>query len=545
MRSFRPASTAPLARGAIAAAALALVVSGCTSSSSESDATPSSGETLGGENRQASETCTEEKTGGGSVTYGTYTDGPGLDPAAPQANQGATQQAAIYGTLMKFDYESGEYSPDIAESLTASDDNAEWTLKLRDDVTFGDGTAMTADVVKASIERFTDPANPSNFSSQVALVDNMNVVDDQTLVFELSTSWGSFPYILATEPGMIVNTEILDEMGQEKFTLNPPAGAGAGAFEVVSYTANESLKVRAKKDWWGGPVCIDELTFVTTVDGQTKLDSFRSGQNQGFVTFDAAVSKQLQDDDDRFVVLGAPVISNVQILTTEGAPLADPRLRQALQYAQNLELVNDRVYAGVGIATSALIDPSSPLAPDVEPLGYDVEKAKELVEEAKADGENAEFEYLVTSSPLQVDLSILQEAFWKDAGFTIKRSEMQNSDLINKVYIERNYDAAMWGAGVDPACVWCGMVGYRSDNPTNLGSYANDDMDAAIDELQKAAAPEEIKSAMNGVQEVWNEDVPTPLNGFLKWVVAMDDGLQGVGFSAGTTVTFDKAFVDG
>ena len=233
-------------------------------------------------------------------------------------------------------------------------DYTEWTLKLRDGVTFGDGTPLTADIVKAHIERFLQPENASNFTAMVALIKKMDPVDDSTLVFDLSVPWGSFPYILAQQPGMVVNPEAIEEVGAKEFALNPPAGAGVGPYTVESYTPSQELVLKAKSDWWGGPVCIENLTMTVTVDGKTKLDSFNAGQLDGFITFDAPVAKQVMDSGDKFFVIPNPVISNVQILETEGATLADPKLRQALQQAMDLDSINTRIYAGVGVPTAGL-----------------------------------------------------------------------------------------------------------------------------------------------------------------------------------------------
>lgn len=521
--------------------ALLFATTACTSSD---DYKPSSQatETLKGAKLNDTEACDKEKVGG-AVTFGAYIDGPGLDPAAPQANQGVTQQAAIFDTLVTFDYETASYEPDVAKSLTPNGDSTEWTLKLRDGVEFGDGSPLTAEAVKGSIERFSDPKNPSTFTSMVALIKSMDVVDDQTLNFKLTDSWGTFPYILSMEPGMVVNPKVLDEISPEELALNPPAAAGVGAYEVVSYKANDSLVLKAKEKWWGGPVCIRDLTINVTVDGKTKLDSFQTGQTQAFVTFDSPVAKQLQTSRDKFVVLGNPTISTVQVLAREGAPLADPRLRQALQYGMDLELINKRIYSNVGVPTAGLVSPDSPVAPEVKPLSFDKAKAAALVKEVKKDGAKAAFAYSVNAAPLQIDLSILQDAFWKSIGLTVKRDELQNNDLVNNVYIERNYEAAQWGMAADPACLWCGLDTWRSDNPTNIAEYANPDMDKNLIALREAGSPEEVKAAIGKVQEVWNETVPAPIAGYLKWVVGIADNLQGLRFSSGQLVSFEHAYL--
>ncbi|MBW1639418.1 ABC transporter substrate-binding protein [Microbacterium resistens] len=522
---------------AMLATASLVVVAGCTTTPAESS---SDGVVaLAGEARNDGKTCDASRIGG-AVTFGAHTDGPGLDPVAPQANLGMMQQAAVYGTLMRYDYDRAAYEPDVAESLVASDDNAEWTLTLRDGVRFGDGTPLTAAAVKSHIERFSDPANPSNFSPMIAQIAAMQVRDDRTLVFTLAKPWGTFPFLLSEQPGMIVNPAVIDEIGPEQLALQPPPAAGVGAFEVTRYQANDSLVLTAKDDWWGGPVCIQDLTITVTVDGQTKLDSFKAGQNQGFLAFDAAVSKRIDEDGLRYTTLGNPLVGAVQMNAAEGRPLADPRLRTAIQVGMDLDSLNERIYQGVGVPTAAIIDPASALAPDVEPLTFDAEHAADLVAEA---GGDAAFTYSLTAAPMQIEESILQEAFWENAGFSVTRQEQQNSDLVTAVYADRNYDAALWAMSTDLACVWCALDAFRSDSPANTTSFADPEFDAALEDLRAAGTPAEIRAAMNTVQEIWNAAVPIAVKGHLKWVVALDENLHGVRYGAGQIISFDRAYL--
>lgn len=144
----------------------------------------------------------------------------------------------------------------------------------------------------------------------------------------------------------------------------------------------------------------------------------------------------------------------------------------------------------------------------------------------------------------QVDLSILQEAFWENAEFDVTRKELQNSDLITKIDVERSYDAAQWGMGADPACLWFSLASWNSEDPSNIAGYASQAMDDALEGLRTAQTPDEIKAAMGTVQTVWNEEMPSPISGYLKWVVAVAPEVQGVTFNSGTTIQFDKAYID-
>ena len=341
---------------------------------------------------------------------------------------------------------------------------------------------------------------------------------------------------------MVVNGEALQSVGAKEFALKPPASAGVGPYTVVRYTPSQELVLKAKSDWWGGPVCIQDLTITVTVDGKTKLDSFNAGQLDAFLTFDAPVAKQVMDADGKFFVIPNPVISSVQVLTTDGAPLADPKLRQALQQAMDLDSINERIYAGVGVPTAALVDPTSPVAPDVEPLGYDAEAAKQLV----TDAGGATFTYDLNAAPLQTDLSILQEAFWKNAGFKVTRKELQNQDLITKVYIERSYDAAQWGMGADPACLWCSLSTWRQRRPDqHLGLQERRAWTHALDALRAAATPGGDQGR-HGRRCRPSGTTRCPARSPATCVGSSRSprNLHGLVFNAGTTIQFEKAYVD-
>ena len=532
---------------ASAIAVLALA-SACTSNDPNAKEESSSGEktsgltALQGPALDDGEACAED-TPKAPLKFGTYTDpAGGLDPAVGQ--QGSNSQlAAVYDTLMTYDYESGEFVPKVAESLTSNGDATEWTLKLRPEVTFGDGSAMTAEDVKASIERFQDPENPGPYSGQAALITSMDASDETTLVFKLAQPWGSFPYLLSQNPGMIVNPRVLAEAGQPQISKLPPAGAGAGAFVATSFTAGKTMTLEGKSDWWGGPVCLDELELQLIVDGQTAADTFESGQIQAFATFTATVQKQLQDEGTTQYVLPVPIISPAMINIAGGDALADVNLRLAMQHGMNLDAINERVFAGVGIPTAGLTVPGSPIEPTVEPLPYDEAAAKTAADEFNNAYPGTTIEYLNNVAALQENLAILQESQWKVAGLDVKHKGADQNQLIQQVYVDRNYDAVQWGLSPDPACMWCSLNAFESENPANITGYSDPKMDKALEELRVATTAEETKAAMDQVQTVWNETVPMALAGSLLYTVPVTDDVHGLRFGTNALIFFDKAYV--
>jgi len=107
---------------------------------------------------------------GGNITFATYAETNGLDPTVSFATGviGGAELAALYDVLMRYDPTTGKYSPGTAQSLEPNADNSVWTLKLRPNIKFTDGTDYDAAAVKFNIERHAAPGSTSNFLSQVS-----------------------------------------------------------------------------------------------------------------------------------------------------------------------------------------------------------------------------------------------------------------------------------------------------------------------------------------------------------------------------------------
>ena len=100
------------------------------------------------------EVCTEERQGG-ELTMGVQLMAIGLDPTVALGTgvAGATEITAIYDTLMRYNPDTGEIDPHVAESLEPNDDFTQWTLTLPEGITFGNGDPLTAEAVQFSVDR--------------------------------------------------------------------------------------------------------------------------------------------------------------------------------------------------------------------------------------------------------------------------------------------------------------------------------------------------------------------------------------------------------
>ena len=352
-------------RAALAAALFAAACGGddgTPSSSGNASATTAGGPTSAPATTAPADVCTAERAGG-ELTMGMFGQIAGLDPLSGTNNgvNGGTERTALYDTLMRYNVQSGTYEPWLARGLESNADATEWTLTLRPNIKFGTGNPLTADAVVASIKRHQSDANRTGSRFLAQQVADVQAKDPTTVVFKLTRPWATFPALLSDSPGQIIDPSVLERLGPQQFALNPQ-GAGAGPYEIVKFAPGEGIELAAKKDYWGGPVCIQKLRFVAVAGAAATYDAFKTGTVQMAFVREAPVVEQATKD--KAVVHRAiqSAGNGFALNNRPGNPTADVRVRQAMALALDPKVISDRVYQGTARATSALIDPESRFA---------------------------------------------------------------------------------------------------------------------------------------------------------------------------------------
>jgi peptide/nickel transport system substrate-binding protein len=532
--------------GAALALVLALVAAACgDDGGGGGDAAERDQDATGGDAAAGDETCTRERAGG-SVTMGTLSLTASLDPTRSNGtgSAGGHELAAVYDTLMRWDPDRGTWEPHVARSLTPDADFSVWTLELRPDVRFGNGDPLTAAAVKASIERFTAPEATSPRRGQVAQIAEMTVVDDLTLELRLAAPWAGFPYVLADLPGMIVNPDVAAGVGAEEFDAGV-RGAGVGPYEPVRAAAGEEIVLQAKDDYWGGPVCIAELSFVNIPGAEPTYEAFELGELQVAFLREPGAIAQAESDG---VASYANVVNagNLFLLNNRpGRPTNDVRVRQAIVAAIDPELIDERVYAGSGKPTSALVHQDSPLFQDLDAPAHDPERARELLAAVQADtGWDGSLTLLCSDTPASNETAIATKALLDAVGFDLRIEHKSAVEQQRQVALDGNYDMACWGTAADQPGTYWGLNIFRSTAPNNFTGYADPAMDAAIARLQQADDLEAQQAALAAMQEAWNETAPSAITGAAEERVVWQPEVHGLVPTQQGMVMFFDAYIE-
>lgn len=523
----------PAAKFATVVVAGALTLSACAGSGSDvttAPATPQVG-LVGMENQGT-------PVDGGTLRFASYAMVSGLDPLRTQAagNTGGTEMAAVYDVLMRYDDESRTYEPQLAQSLESNEAGDVWTLELRPDVKFSDGTALDAEAVLWSINRFN---NNRGVGSQLWLssVQSMTATSPKTVEFKLTRPWASFPAMLAAAHGLIVAAS--SEAGG---TFTP---IGAGAFVVDRLVPNEELAMTARADYWGGKPHLDAVRFVALKGDEIKLDSLEGGQiDVGFIRNVEPVAQAIEQGYHGYVdtvSLGALGLIN----NREGRPGADVRVRKAIAHAVDVDAFDQRVNQGKGMPERAIFPDWSRWAGNTEALPYDTAQAAELLKAAKADGYDGAITILAMSEPTSQAQALSLQAMLQSVGFTADiEYANSSSDMVKRRFIDHNYDIAYSAFNLYEAAPFIRLAGaLQSDSSNNALGYASPEMDRLLGELQAATSEADEVLVLEKIQHEMNETVPFVTLGAHKQFVAWTDGVGGVVPTLDAVLLLDEAWV--
>ena len=326
---------------------------------------------------------------GGELTFALATSPDSLDPHRTGYVVALRVIAQIFDTLVTLD-ENNEYHPRLATEWSISEDGTDYTFKLRNDVTFHDGTPFNAEAVKYSFDRIVDPETKA--ANALALVQNYEsteIINDYEVVIHLSAPNAAFLSNISQTLLSIVSPTAAEELG-EKFALNP---VGTGLFKFESYKENAEIKlVRNDAYNWGpatsenkGAAHIDRVTFKIVPEEATRVGGVQSGQidvaetipPQNIASLEGSNSVVIYKQD----TIGLPF---TLFFNQTNEPYNDVNVRRALLYGVDVDTIVKTLYLGHytrswGPLTPGIYGYDESLENSWE---YDVEKANQLLDDA-------------------------------------------------------------------------------------------------------------------------------------------------------------------
>src|SRR5690606_19582973 len=331
----------------------------------------------------------EEPQRGGTLVYGLAAETNGWDPTLSQWGPwGLTVARTIFDTLTIFD-EEGEIHPYLAESFTPNEDYTQWDVKLRDGVTFHNGEALTADILRDNWAFYGESPLVGRIFEEIDL-ESMEVVDPLTLRVHTVQKWVNFPEAFTTQIGVVMPRESLEADAATR-ARNP---IGTGPFVFKEWEQDNHLTVVRNEDYWQeGLPYLDAIEFRPLPDPTSRSTALRSGEVD-VVQLEEPPEQEAFRNDDQFVIWRDPTAETPEsfiMLNTLAEPLDDLEVRRALALATDKETLNATISDGQRELANSPYRPGSPWHTEVDHPQYDPEAARAIVEEYEAENGPIEF----------------------------------------------------------------------------------------------------------------------------------------------------------
>jgi peptide/nickel transport system substrate-binding protein len=413
--------------------------------------------------------------------------------------------------------ETLELVPQLAADLPeVSEDGKTVTIKVRDDVTFNDGTKLDAAAVKTSLDRHRELKGSAR-KSELSAITAVDVVDPTTLKLTLKAPFAPLTAQLADRAGMIMSPAQLEKLG-EKFASDPVC---VGPFEYVSRTPGAEIVLKKSDDYYDADkVKLDQVTYKIITDGNVRLANVKSGDVQVAERISATDVAKLENDPSVRLVsqdsLGYQGVTvNVGNVAGVGEPAGEvdhplgrvDDLRKAFELSLDRNVINQVVFAGKNKPGCTPLPPASPFFDEsITCSERDLEAAKKIIADSGV-ATPIPVTLNTSTSPDVLRLGQVIQAQAKEAGFDVKVQSGEFASTLDRAD-EGKFEALQvgWSGRVDPDGNMYNHL--HSGAPLNVSGESNPALDKALDDARLTKDMDERKKLYSEAIGIINEDRP-------------------------------------
>jgi peptide/nickel transport system substrate-binding protein len=303
----------------------------------------------------------------------------GVDPQLHCGSIAESQLRNIYEPLVDFERDLQTIKPILATEWERIDDLT-MQFKLRQGVKFHNGEDFNAEAVRFSVLRPLSDETPGDCRSIWNNIVDVEIIDDHTV--NIITEQPD-PALLPRMAGIHMNMVAPVWAAQGPEVVSREAIGGTGPYKFVSWSPNEDLVVEANEDYWGDVPEIKRVRMTTITELATRVAAVRAGDVHVAKDIPVEEINAINSDGRARVLRTSQARVPFYFITVEVPPFDDPRVRQAINYAANVQGVIDSILLGHGERLSTVMAKwDFAFDPTLEPYPHDPEKARELLAEA-------------------------------------------------------------------------------------------------------------------------------------------------------------------
>ena len=311
-----------------------------------------------------------------TVTVALQLEPPNLDPTSGAA---VAVDEVVYGAvfegLVRLDAQ-GAVKPLLATWWEIAPDGLTYTFHLRDGVKFQDGTPFDASIVKFNLERAIAPGSTNVQKQALSVIRQVEVVDPRTVRLHLSAPYSDLLYTLAWGDSVMVSPKSVATLAT--------APVGTGPFRFVGWRRGDAITLVRNDGYWGQPAKLKTVRFRFIGDPAAAFAAIKTHEIDAFPDYPAPENlAQLRADPALKVITGSSEGEVILAINERVGPLADVRVRRAIQHALDRRAIIDGAMYGYGTPIGSHFPPQNAAYVDLTGLyPHDVAKAKALLAQA-------------------------------------------------------------------------------------------------------------------------------------------------------------------
>ncbi|MBX9451612.1 MAG: hypothetical protein KL801_07135 [Mesorhizobium sp.] len=458
---------------------------------------------------------------GGTLNVGFISDVRTLD--AIQSTQWTERQVLflIFDTLLEIEPDFS-IKPGLAERWEFSDDGKRVTLKLREGITFHDGTPFNANAVKWNLDTRRDPASQSAQRGLLTAITDIEEIDEYTVAIEMAESYPPLLAVLSDRAGLMASPAAAEEYGQDVGS-HP---VGTGPFVLDEWVRGSRIALTKNEEYWQeGMPYLDGVTFYDIPTNVVGIQRMTIAELDFISQLDPLDKRLAEASPDIKLVKSMGGLWYSLQWRWDSEPYSNPELRRAIAHGLNRDRINQILWEGEGTVSNGFTPEGLWWSPTgLAEYEFDPDKARQILADAGLAGTT-----LSLAAPSGDTLRRFAELAKEDLdaiGLNIELAPVPQSEYYAKTVAgEIRFTPMRWTQRADPD----GLIQYlfSSEGTANSTSYKNEQVDEWINEARMIPDIELRKELYNQIQRQISKDLPYMPVGFSAEFYAMRSSVQG------------------
>ncbi len=435
--------------------------------------------------------------------------------------------------------------PYLASSIVPNADYTVWTITLRSNIKFHDGTPLNADALHLNLSK--QAASLLTGSAFTHMIAGTAVTGPLSVAVSMTRPWVPFPYYLAQPQTAYVAAPSM--LNSSTGTSHP---IGTGPFVFDEWVPNSHFTATANPDYWRpGLPYLDRITFKPIIEPSARNEALETGtidimhtnSPAAILNFRGNKKYAYVDNSESNSILGQPTI-NCLMMNTSKAPFNNRKLRTALAMASSARLYSKEIDLGVNAPVNGMFLRGSPYYTNTSYPSYNPKGAAKLVKQiAKETGSPVSFTLTCTNDTEVIRSAQYVKQNYGNVGVTVNINVISQSALINNA-IAGSYEAVTWRqfGAVDPDLnyVWWSTTTVAPPLSLNMARNSDPRIEAALLTGRTSSDRATRVKAYQKVNQYLGQDIPYIYTDRTTWAVVANPNVQN--FVNATTPSGSKAY---